>query len=67
MLNGVQAVSHYEPLHLSEAGRMFSEGEIFLPVTESVSKNLIRLPFHHHLDRREQEYVIEMLDRVLGN
>ena len=65
MEHGVQAVSHYEPLHLSEVGKSFLLNEKALPVTESISRRLIRLPFHHQLELVEQEYVIEMLCNVL--
>jgi len=64
---GVQAVSHYEPLHLSEAGKRFSEERNFLPVTEAVSGCLIRLPFHNYLKSSEQEFVVEVLTTVLKN
>ena len=63
----VQAVSHYEPLHLSEAGERFSKERIFLPVTEAVSGWLIRLPFHNYLKSSEQEFVVEVLTSVLKN
>ena len=64
---GVHAVSHYEPLHLSVAGRMFSKENTLLPVTETISRLLIRLPFHHYLDTQDQEYVVETLSQVLKN
>jgi dTDP-4-amino-4,6-dideoxygalactose transaminase len=41
---GVNAVSHYVPLHTSAAGRRFGRPHCDLPVTESVARRLIRLP-----------------------
>jgi dTDP-4-amino-4,6-dideoxygalactose transaminase len=41
---GVQAVFHYVPLHSSPAGRRFGRAAGPLPVTDSVSARLVRLP-----------------------
>ena len=53
---GVMAVFHYVPLHSSPAGRTFGRTPLPLPVTESVSERLVRLPLwagmtDHHVDR----------------
>ncbi|HLO30603.1 MAG TPA: dTDP-4-amino-4,6-dideoxygalactose transaminase [Anaerolineales bacterium] len=59
--HGVYSVFHYLPLHLSDMGRSFG-GEIGdCPVTERVSDQLIRLPFHNSLTSNEQEQVIDLL------
>jgi dTDP-4-amino-4,6-dideoxygalactose transaminase len=58
---GVYSVFHYLPLHLSEMGQRF-DGKIGdCPVTERVSDQLIRLPFHNSLTGAEQEQVMELL------
>ena len=62
---GIQAVSHYEPLHSSDAGKRFSMEDIYLPVTDNISNSLIRLPFHHYLKPAEQDYVVDKLSEVL--
>jgi dTDP-4-amino-4,6-dideoxygalactose transaminase len=41
---GINAVSHYVPLHLSPAGRRFGRTAGSLDVTESVGDRLLRLP-----------------------
>ena len=64
---GIQAVSHYEPLHSSDAGKRFSMEDIYLPVTDNISNSLIRLPFHHYLKPAEQDYVVDTLSEVLKN
>jgi dTDP-4-amino-4,6-dideoxygalactose transaminase len=58
---GVYSVFHYLPLHLSDMGRSFG-GEVGdCPVTEQVSDQLLRLPFHNALTSSEQELVIDLL------
>jgi dTDP-4-amino-4,6-dideoxygalactose transaminase len=60
---GIYSVFHYLPLHLSDMGRSFG-GEVGdCPVTENVSDQLVRLPFHNGLSASDQEQV---LDAILG-
>lgn len=56
---GIEALFHYIPLHNSEMGRTF--GVQNLPVTESVSERLIRLPLHVNLD---DETVLRVIREV---
>jgi len=58
---GVYSVFHYLPLHLSDMGRSFGGQVGDCPVTERVSDQLIRLPFHNSLTSSEQEQVIDLL------
>jgi dTDP-4-amino-4,6-dideoxygalactose transaminase len=58
---GIYSVFHYLPLHLSDMGRSFGGREGDCPVTERVSDQLIRLPFHNVLTGAEQEQVIEAI------
>jgi dTDP-4-amino-4,6-dideoxygalactose transaminase len=58
---GVYSVFHYLPLHLSDMGRSFGGKTGDCPVTERVSDQLIRLPFHNALSSSEQEIVIDLL------
>lgn len=60
---GIHAVFHYLPLHLSEMGRRFGGRPGDFPVTERASDQIVRLPLHNLLTGREQEEVIEA---VLG-
>jgi dTDP-4-amino-4,6-dideoxygalactose transaminase len=59
--NGVHAVFHYLPLHLSGCGRRMGWKPGDCPVTEDVSERLVRLPFHNQLSRADQDRVIEVL------
>jgi TDP-4-keto-6-deoxy-D-glucose transaminase len=58
---GIYSVFHYLPLHLSEMGQSFGGKIGDCPVTERVSDQLIRLPFHNGLTSAEQEQVIDLL------
>jgi dTDP-4-amino-4,6-dideoxygalactose transaminase len=57
----VYSVFHYLPLHLSDMGQGFGGKPGDYPVTERVSDQLIRLPFHNALTSGEQEQVIDLL------
>ncbi len=58
---GIHSVFHYLPLHLSDMGRSFGGRAGDCPVTERVSDQLLRLPFHNLLTGAEQEQVIEAI------
>lgn len=58
--HGIQAVSHYEPLHVAPAGLRFGDGRA-LPVTESIAPRLLRLPLSSDLTLDEVHEVVERL------
>jgi dTDP-4-amino-4,6-dideoxygalactose transaminase len=60
---GVYSVFHYLPLHLSEMGQRLGGKVGDCPVTERVSDQLIRLPFHNSLTGAEQELVIDLIQQ----
>jgi dTDP-4-amino-4,6-dideoxygalactose transaminase len=53
----ILSVFHYTPLHLSEAGIKFAARRSDCPVTEEISKRLLRLPFFNDLSESEQDHV----------
>jgi len=57
----ILSVFHYLPLHLSDMGQKFGGKVGDCPVTEKVSDQLVRLPFHNGLTGSEQEQVIEAI------
>jgi dTDP-4-amino-4,6-dideoxygalactose transaminase len=57
--SSVEAVFHYLPLHLSDMGRRFGGAPGDCPVTERVSDQLVRLPFHNALTEEEMRRVVE--------
>ena len=62
--NGIKAVFHYLPLHLSDyakkkgLGAWSSSQKAECPISESVSDRLVRLPFYTSMPRALQENVI---------
>lgn len=52
-------VFHYLPLHLSDMGRKFGGKPGDCPVTERVSDQLVRLPFHNGLTSSDLERVVD--------
>ena len=63
---GIQAVSHYVPLHLSPMGRKWGYEDGSLPVTEDLSARLLRLPLWFALSEREQDEVCDGIREFLG-
>ncbi|MCI5207232.1 MAG: dTDP-4-amino-4,6-dideoxygalactose transaminase, partial [Candidatus Electrothrix sp. ATG2] len=59
--NGIHAVFHYLPLHLSPIGQLLSDNNVPLPITESISGRLLRLPFYYGLKKEHQEIIIEKI------
>ena len=56
---GVNAVFHYQPLHLTPMGLKFGGRAGQYPVTEVTADRLVRLPFYFDLDEAGQNRVIE--------
>jgi dTDP-4-amino-4,6-dideoxygalactose transaminase len=54
--NGITAVFHYLPLHLSKMGKKFGGAKGDCPVTENISDRLVRLPFYNDLDIEELNF-----------
>jgi len=55
---GILAVFHYLPLHLSPVGKSLGYRSGQLPVTETMSQRLLRLPFYFDLTEAEQGEVV---------
>ena len=58
---GILSVFHYLPLHLSEMGGKFGSRPGDCPLTESVSDQILRLPFYTTLSEQEQSTVIGVI------
>ncbi|HEX7843701.1 MAG TPA: dTDP-4-amino-4,6-dideoxygalactose transaminase [Kofleriaceae bacterium] len=56
---GVQAVFHYQPLHLSPVGLAQGGNVGMCPVTERIADELVRLPLYNDLDEADQSKVID--------
>lgn len=64
--HGVNAVSHYVPLHDSRAGRRFGRPIGRLPHTRAASDRLIRLPLWAGMDDAVVDRVVEAVRAVLA-
>jgi dTDP-4-amino-4,6-dideoxygalactose transaminase len=63
--NGVHAVFHYVPLHSSPMGQTFGYRDGQLPVTESVSSRLLRLPLYFDITEADQAEVARLVRECL--
>lgn len=64
--HGVNAIFHYQPLHLSSMGRRFGGKEGDCPVAETVSDRLLRLPFYNDMDEMDQARVVNAIKSCKG-
>lgn len=62
---GILAIFHYLPLHLSSIGRSMGYKDGQLPMTESISGRLLRLPFYYDLKKEEQAEVVRFIEIFL--
>ena len=62
---GVQAITHFEPLHTSPMGRRFGGDDGQLPVTESLARRLLRLPMFYGISEEQQAYVVAAIRRCV--
>jgi dTDP-4-amino-4,6-dideoxygalactose transaminase len=58
---GISAVFHFTPLHESVMGRGLGAGSAMLPVTEEISRRIVRLPFYHELREDQVLRVTRMI------
>jgi dTDP-4-amino-4,6-dideoxygalactose transaminase len=63
---GIHPTFHYVPLHSSDGGRYFAAATTDCPVTDDVSRRLLRLPFHNALTAGDQERVVTALIETLS-
>ena len=62
LTKGILAVFHYIPLHLSPMGRNLGYRRGQLPLTESISERLLRLPLFFDLEEKEQKEIINAIN-----
>ena len=62
---GIAAAFHYVPLHSSPMGKRLGYAPADLPLTEDLSRRLLRLPLSTGMTEMEVEYVISNLTAIL--
>jgi dTDP-4-amino-4,6-dideoxygalactose transaminase len=60
---GILSVFHYIPLHNSEMGRRYGGHDGMCPITEDVSRRLLRIPMYNDLDAETQAEVVDAILR----
>ena len=63
---GILAIFHYVPLHLSRMGKKFGYRKGEFPVSERVSSRLLRLPFYNDLKERDLSRIVKAVRRIIG-
>jgi dTDP-4-amino-4,6-dideoxygalactose transaminase len=61
---GINAVSHYVPLHSAPAGVRFGRVVGGMSVTDDISSRLIRLPLHLKLTQKDLLRVVDVVGRM---
>jgi len=61
--NGILAIFHYIPLHLSRMGRQLGYHPGDFPVSESISARLLRLPLYSDLRKKDLLYIVSKIKR----
>jgi len=56
--NGIETGTHYKPIHLMKMYR----GNISLPITESIGKQIVTIPIHPNLKKSEIEKIIRLVN-----
>ena len=63
--NGINAVSHYVPLHTSPAAQRYSRAGCDLRLTETLSSKLLRLPLWIGIGEAQIEHVVGKLQKAI--
>jgi len=56
--NGIETGTHYKPIHLMKMYR----GNVSLPITESIGKQIVTIPIHPNLKKSEIEKIIRLVN-----
>ena len=64
--NGILAIFHYVPLHSAPLGLKLENRKEDLPITEDISRRLLRLPMYAGISEKELNYTLNMLLKVLA-
>ncbi len=65
--NGILAVFHYQPLHISDMGIKYGGYKGQCPVTEDMANRIVRLPIFYDLSDNEQQYIIDVVKKYTTN
>lgn len=63
--DGIEAATHYVPLHLTPAGQLYGRIAAPLTITETQAPRLLRLPLYVGLSENDQARVIAQIHKAL--
>jgi len=63
---GIHALFHYVPLHSSPAGQRFGRAPFPLPVTDSVSRRIVRLPLWLGMRDSDPAFIADQLAQAIA-
>ncbi len=61
---GIEASFHYIPLHSSPFGKEYSKKNLNLPITDYISKSIVRFPIWPGLKKREIDFIAENVNKI---
>lgn len=64
MENGIEAFSHYTPLHLSPKGKEFS-GNDTCPISANIAETILRLPMHNDLTVKDIDFICKSIQKAI--
>lgn len=64
-MKGILTVFHYIPLHAAPMGKLFGYRKGQFPITEDVSKRLLRLPLYFDLDEHQIIHISKSLRKLI--
>ena len=65
--NYIDAFTGYTPLHSSKIGKQLGNKASDLPITEEISKKILRLPLHTNLKKQDIEKICDIINLYFEN
>jgi dTDP-4-amino-4,6-dideoxygalactose transaminase len=62
---GIEATSHFYPLHISSMGKKLGYKHGDFPVTETIHEKVVRLPIYPQLGEKQLQYVSDSISGIL--
>ncbi len=63
--NSIQGIFHYIPLHSSPAGKKYGKIKSDLPITDELSKRLLRLPLWVEMKEESVVKIVKLINSYL--
>ncbi|MBN1166313.1 MAG: dTDP-4-amino-4,6-dideoxygalactose transaminase [Methanospirillaceae archaeon] len=63
----IHAVFHYMPLHSSPQGKKERGDQTSIPITDEISRRILRFPIYSGMNSKEINYVISIFEKIVTN